>query len=159
CGEVQIMISRFLCYFVLVAVALCAPLGCSSGPKLVKVQGVVTLDGQPLPGATVSFVPVGEGPTANGLTDKEGNFQLGTYSTSDGAAPGQYKVIVTKEYGQATTINPSAGPESMKDMFMKKTPEGKKAMAEERKKAGPSVVPAIYSDQKRTPLKETVPTS
>src|SRR5437879_3692017 len=65
--------------------------------KAVKVEGTVTLDGQPLPGATVSFMPVGNGRAASGRTDANGNFRLSTFRTDDGALPGEYKVIVMVE--------------------------------------------------------------
>src|SRR5712692_350445 len=67
--------------------------GCG-GDKTVKVEGLVTLDGNPLPGATVSFMPVGEGRAATGQTGADGSFRLGTFGTDDGALAGEYKVIV-----------------------------------------------------------------
>src|SRR5215204_672559 len=67
--------------------------GCGQA-KTVKVQGVVTLDGKPLPGATVTFSPIQEGRAASGRTDTDGSFRLTTYRTDDGALPGEYKVIV-----------------------------------------------------------------
>ena len=39
-------------------------LGCGDGSSLVSVTGKVTLDGEPLPGADVSFRPHGKGETA-----------------------------------------------------------------------------------------------
>jgi hypothetical protein len=43
----------------------------------------------------VSFTPAqGAGRAAAGLTDDNGNFTLGTYSTSDGALPGSYRISI-----------------------------------------------------------------
>ncbi|HQU45924.1 MAG TPA: carboxypeptidase-like regulatory domain-containing protein, partial [Pirellulales bacterium] len=79
--------------------------GCDgAGPKLatVPVGGRVTLDGQPLEGALVAFIPddANNGKSANGTTDASGNFQLKTLSgganLSIGALPGDYKVSVAK---------------------------------------------------------------
>jgi hypothetical protein len=139
---------------------LLASAGCGNR-NLSKVEGVVTLDGEPLQGALVSFVPVGQGRAASGLTDSNGYFRLTTLSTDDGAVPGEYKVIIAYD----------DNPEERKDATMFTTeekrdarmgtmsPQGKKKMAEKRSKKPPSQVPAIYSDIKRTPLKEVVPTN
>ncbi len=65
--------------------ALCGALastGCGGGgPAPVQtdmVKGVVTLDGSPVAGATVTFVPVqdGVGASATGKTDEQGNYVL-----------------------------------------------------------------------------------
>lgn len=72
--------------------------GCGDGPKLVPVSGVVTLDGEPLEGATLSFVPVaGAGVSTSGtdMTGPKGNFQI-TYNGRAGLVPGKYKVMVSK---------------------------------------------------------------
>ncbi len=66
--------------------------GCSG---LVAVQGVVTLDGQPLPNAKVMFMPAAGGRPAEGTTDAAGKFRLTTNSPHDGAAAGEYVVSVT----------------------------------------------------------------
>jgi hypothetical protein len=44
----------------------------------------------------VVFDPVGSTPAATGTTDTNGRYQLTTFDTNDGAAPGDYKVIVRK---------------------------------------------------------------
>ena len=67
-------------------------LGC--GQRLTEVRGQVTYRGQPLPGATVSFVPT-QGQIATGVTDVGGHFTLET-GRRPGAAVGEYKVCVTK---------------------------------------------------------------
>jgi hypothetical protein len=77
--------------------------GCESGPKAVPVSGNVTLDGKPLPGATVQFVPVAapDGkappPSAIGTTDQTGRYSLvfNTNGNTTGAAAGKYRVMIT----------------------------------------------------------------
>lgn len=73
--------------------------GCGpSYPETVPVNGVVTLDGQPVEGAAVllmSTVP-GSGNAARGVTNADGTFALTTFKEADGARPGNYKVIVKK---------------------------------------------------------------
>src|SRR5579859_1143365 len=79
----------------LIGLAL-AGAGCG-GRGTVKVNGTVTLDGKPVVGALVSFVPrdLGSGRLANGRTDANGAFDLTTFRTGDGAVPGPYKITVT----------------------------------------------------------------
>jgi len=63
---------------ILVAAAIT---GCSSSPPpIVPAEGTVLLDGEPLPGVVVQFVPTIQGPGADfiatGTTDEKGHFQL-----------------------------------------------------------------------------------
>ena len=71
-------------------------LGCGDGSSLVSVTGKVTLDGEPLPGADVSFRPNGKGETAYATTAQDGSFSLQTIRQKPGAAPGTYRVTVSK---------------------------------------------------------------
>jgi len=51
--------------------------GCgASGPETAPVSGTVTLDGSPVDGAAVVFVPAGGGRPASATTDPSGNFTL-----------------------------------------------------------------------------------
>jgi hypothetical protein len=58
------------------AAVVVASTGCGGQPTLQTeyVEGVVTLDGQPVEGATVTFVPVaeGQGAPATGMTNAQG---------------------------------------------------------------------------------------
>jgi hypothetical protein len=150
------MVNRIWIHVTLGLALLASSAGCGR-TKLVKVKGVVTLDGKPLSLATITFIPIAGGRSANGLSDEDGNFQLTTIQTDDGAAPGEYKVTVTKEQGtEPVEINPAAGPEGMQAMFAKKDPEARKKAAQARRTA-PVLVPRVYSDSTKTPLKEVVP--
>lgn len=94
----------------LLGLAACAVAitGCPSGGAVVDtehVRGVVTLDGEPVPEATVMFSPVteGQGMAATGNTDANGVYELTAASTGEGAAkagagtlPGEYYVGVIK---------------------------------------------------------------
>lgn len=69
--------------------------GCGGGGsdvKLIKAGGVVTFQGRPLGGATVTLVPE-SGPIAMGTTDKDGKFTLFT-GTSSGVVVGKCAVSV-----------------------------------------------------------------
>jgi hypothetical protein len=94
----------------MVFVGAAVVLGCDSGvQRVAPVSGTVTYNGQPVPGAHVSFVP-GDGSSraAAGLTDANGKFTLGTFSTSDGAIVGQHKVGVIAN-GPSRPARPGEG--------------------------------------------------
>ena len=85
-------------------------LGCNSGgQRIAPVSGTVTYNGKPVPGAHVSFVPSdGSSRAAEGLTDANGKFTLGTFSTSDGAVVGTHKIGVIAN-GPARPARPGEG--------------------------------------------------
>src|SRR5262249_15996571 len=83
--------------------------GCGDGPALVPVSGIVTLDGQALEGATLSFVPDTGNAISTAGTDvrgRRGNFQM-TYGGRAGLSPGKYKVLVSK----TEEVAPKSGKE------------------------------------------------
>ncbi len=142
-------------YGAVAAVLLLAGTGCS---RLVKVEGTVTLDGKPLEGATVTFVPAsGEGKAVGGSTDKDGVFRLTTDKYGDGIARGEYNVVIT------ITMPPPPNPGIDTSMTSKEAMAlGFKAMKkqqEEWKKLGKKLpeIPADYQDASKTPLKVHVP--
>lgn len=83
------------------ALALLAP-GCSTKPPaVVPVEGVVTLDGVPLPRAHVEFVPdlkdFGAEYNSSAVTDENGRFTLVcALGGQPGAAVATHKVLVTE---------------------------------------------------------------
>ena len=85
---------KFFRLLVLLPVVTC---GCG-GVKVVPVSGTVTLDGQPLAGAHISFEPV-EGTineTSTATTDTEGRYHLACLSNGRmGAVPGSHRVMIT----------------------------------------------------------------
>ena len=129
--------------------------GCGGGPKLYTVTGTVTLDGKPLPGAAVLFLPTAEdGRQATGVTNADGSFQLETFKSRDGAQAGDYKVVV--QYSESVPAGAVAAPkegQSMKDMWE----ASQKAMKEQQNKPPKYVVPTKYSDPGQTVLKQRVP--
>jgi hypothetical protein len=87
--------------------------GCGeSGPSLVPVSGVVTLNGKPLEGAVVSFLPDSsnqQGQPGEDLTGPSGNYKAMTRGRS-GLVPGKYRVVVSK-----SLVDPSKIPDAFKD--------------------------------------------
>jgi len=85
------------------ALIIVAVVGCGrqTGPRVQFVKGVVTLDGQPLEGATVSLTPIAgsTGLPAYGLTTAGGEFVLTSSrggAVRAGAVAGDYLVTVRK---------------------------------------------------------------
>jgi hypothetical protein len=77
-------------------VCLMIAAGCGPDrPLTIPVNGTVTVDGTPVEGASVMFMPQFQGRPAVGLTDTSGRFTLTTFARGDGAQPGQHKVTVT----------------------------------------------------------------
>ena len=76
---------------------LCAA-GCGGGSNDVPCQGLVTLNGAPLPDASVSFLPTKAtepGPFTD-TTDADGKFSLGLVGDEGGGIqPGVYSVFIT----------------------------------------------------------------
>ena len=74
--------------------AAVAILGCGDGrPARVPVSGQVLIDGEPLAGGYIRFVPPDDRPS-QGTIDDQGRFVLGCYEETDGAVLGKHKVAV-----------------------------------------------------------------
>ncbi|MFN7804282.1 MAG: carboxypeptidase-like regulatory domain-containing protein [Planctomycetaceae bacterium] len=69
-------------------------LGCGSRTSDTYVTGIVALDGQPLPAATVIFEPLEQGRPATGYTDGSGRFQLVVDHNHTGIPAGKYRVRI-----------------------------------------------------------------
>lgn len=99
----------------MVGLVLVGVVGCTgSGPDVQYVEGKVTLDGQPVEGATVGFSPVDptKGLAAVGTTDASGVFRLTAMQGGEpdsGTTAGKYKVTLTK-----TTVPVASAEETQK---------------------------------------------
>lgn len=133
--------------------------GCDRGPKIVPVNGKVTLDGKPLPFKSVYFFPdrtaTPDGNGAGGYTDNESKYYLianagGATTDKRGVQPGVYRVTVTepmvpideKSFGttQLTETNGDA-------------PAAAIVLPTQKVKTS---IPAAYSNPAMTPLVITV---
>lgn len=65
-------------------------------PDTAAVTVTVTQAGQPLEGATVSFINPGSEYTGSGMSDASGNVVVTSFEQGDGLVPGEYKVTVRK---------------------------------------------------------------
>ena len=128
--------------FGLLLVGLLVLTGCGGTGSSLNVQyveGVITLDGEPLEGATITFISQGAGgQDAGGLSAARGIYKL----TSPGGDPergtlvGEYAVTIRKieiEGGAADPDSYTAVPVKQKD-----------------------ILPAVYRDRKNTPLTASV---
>ena len=103
-----------------VLVILCLA-GCGSGAgyKVVPVSGKITLDGQPLAGATVTFQPEASGkegtagPGSAAVTDAAGKFVLQTAEAKrkPGAVVGKHTVRISGVQDQRAPDDDSARPQ------------------------------------------------
>jgi hypothetical protein len=132
------------------ALAFCltgTAVGCGKGgsPDLTPVAGVVTLDGQPLADARLTFhlannfVPGYSSLTAK--TDPEGKYQL-TSQGKPGALPGVFKVAISRVTGSSgAAMNPDEGMDMQQLAMQGRAKES---------------LPVKYSDLDQTELSVTV---
>lgn len=81
------------------AATLSLLMGCAPG-DIGTVEGVVTLDGQPLPNATLEFYPDAGGGFSAGITDDQGHYELHFGRDDMGAVIGEHLIqIRTAELG------------------------------------------------------------
>ena len=141
------MMKRSIFSALLVGLLLCV--GC--GPKgrslqVEYVEGVITLDGQPIGEASVTFIPVNGGDgteTAGGYSDAQGAYKLTSMNgdPEKGAIAGEYRTIVSK----IVVNDPTAGlsdEEAAKFSGVASTQT--------------QLLHKIYQDRKNTPLSFTV---
>lgn len=122
--------------------------GCSGDdvPETYPVTGVVTYQGKPVEGASVSLVAKDpNGRSAGATTDAEGKFSVSTYISStaspEGAISGEYVITVSKKPVEEL-------PEEM---------DAQEQMAEFMKRGAPKdLLPKIYQSPDTTTLKVTV---
>lgn len=130
-------IVRFTSCIALVTALLTGCGGGSKHPRTAAVSGKVTFDGKPLETGSLLFVPVGGGPSAQGQINADGTYSLGTFTETDGAVLGQFKVMITAYSIPAGAAvlpeNEGRGNEGIK-----------------------SLIPEIYSDLEKSGLTATV---
>lgn len=91
--------------YVVTALFLIVLAGCGSKYKIAPVSGKVTLDGEPLVGALVSFEPLAQGSGMEagygsyGECDENGIFQLKSLHDEKGAIVGPHRVLITTMKG------------------------------------------------------------
>lgn len=118
-----------------------------------KAKGKLTFAGGPLVGASVVFAPKDKQPAATGRTNDAGEFVLTTYDGGDGAAAGNYAVLVLKEDPSSQAETTSSGGHNPGAV-----PDGSKmhAAQQAKKSSGGGGLPAKYGKASETPLSAKV---
>jgi hypothetical protein len=130
-------------------------LGCGgSGPSLNYVEGVVTVDGNPMEGITVGFSPIdpAKGKPAIGTTNAQGVFKLTSTQGGKpdaGAVAGDYAVTFSKSAGSALSADEVKKLQS--DPNYGKSGGGKSAAPSAK-----SAIPKEYADPAKSGIKATV---
>ncbi|MGQ9604574.1 MAG: hypothetical protein ACUVTW_00100 [Thermogutta sp.] len=137
--------------FLLLAIGVAVGLlnGCGSGdtrnlPATVTATGYVYLDGKPVEGAAVVFIPenINTGYPAQAISNAQGYFELQAFDKKKGAVPGNYVVQVAKTVEVAM--------------------EGAQVQGESedfRAVTYKNVLPAKYANIATSDLKQTIPDS
>ena len=127
--------------------------GCGNGFTVHPVKGKVTLDGNPLEGAVVTFDPSGNGKAAMGRTDASGTYTLVDMrpEAAEGAEVGSYTVTIHWIPPAAVDLSQATG---------NSTPYDAKAADKERqvtsKNAPKTKLPNDYSSSATSGLKAEV---
>lgn len=144
---------------VLLVVALISSSGCGGGaadrPTTVPVSGTVAYKGQPIEGASVSFMVEGAPRVASGITDKDGKFHLSTFAFRDGAIIGTHKITVTKSAPNTSSAKEASAEDLLSDPAAV-TAQMQSLMEENGEPEFDGLLPEKYSTFEETPLSETV---
>ena len=135
-------------------------------PDTAPVVGKITQGGQPVAGASITFVPTQEGDdawAARGVTDDSGAYMLNTFFSPaadvPGAVPGDYKVTVYKPDVQPSTGHDAAGATSAHGSELAPARRGAgRGHGGGSRSAAPveSALPSLFASASTTTLSATV---
>ncbi len=147
---------------ILTVVSLClavvAVTGCGKDAAYKKTTGTVTLEGQPLEGATIMFYPTAsDGEAGAGRSDSAGKYEVTSSGASNGGTglkPGDYKVTIVK-YEEVVDEDQAAydrGEITYDELQNRKSKGG----PNKKSKAPKLLSPVEYSNTNATTLTATV---
>ena len=113
--------------------------GCGPSSDMGYVSGVVTLDGEPVGNASVTFYQVGARPSVGTTDNVDGSYELVYTREKMGALIGEHKVTIFQE-------------EADRPVFFK----GQEAPADTGPEFKVVKIPRKYSDREKTDLTATV---
>ena len=122
---------------------------------------MVTIDGQPIADAIVSFLPDDGQNPANGSTDASGRYELTSFTRGDGAMEGSFRVTIVK-YEKEGEDKPAASAEKPAAEEAESEETGNEGyvpagMVVSQYDTGPkNLLPKQYADQQKTPLTAAV---
>lgn len=100
------------------SLALLLLVGCDGGPEIASVEGTVTMDGQPLPYASVVFYNQNSRP-AGASTDENGSYVLTFSKGRQGAMPGRSIVRISTIRDGGSDVNGMPTPGSKETVPMR----------------------------------------
>ncbi len=104
-------VGRLFAWATLVALGTCWVAGCGGpsyeGSPRAALEGAVTLDGQPVDGGTINFMPMDSGGRAASALIRAGQYEI---PEERGPTPGKYRVEISwnKPLGPVDEENPDA---------------------------------------------------
>ena len=104
----------------LVVVACLVFTGCEEGVNSATVEGIVTLDGDPLPNAELKFYPT-EGRASMGTTDATGHYELMFTYDEPGAAPGTHSIEISTAIPESDERGAAIAPELLPTKYNTQT--------------------------------------
>ena len=109
------------CAAVVIALSAAAVSGCGTRDvKLMPVAGVVTLDGNPVEGAYVTFRPQSGRPSV-GRTEADGRYTLAFTGKVKGALVGLHRVTVTTKQDPDPDTGVEGTPERIPDWYNRRS--------------------------------------
>ena len=123
-------------------------------PGLVRCEGTVRWNGEPVEGAQVSFHPNDpNGRGGFGVTDAHGKFKTTTLHVNDGIEPGEYLVTVKKMITVRETLQPPAqtDPNDLIDDRIRDAARGPERSVDTH------YIPQVYSSKETSGLTAVVP--
>jgi hypothetical protein len=144
-----------LLLLVVVAVAGCGR-SKAGQEKVYQVTGKITMGGGPVPNASITFSPKDKQPVAVGRTGADGSYTLTTYNPGDGAAAGNYVVLVSKSLAVANSGGPPKGHDPKATTFDSSAAHSASGAAMGGSTAAEAGLPERYSKVDQTTLNATV---
>ena len=90
--------------------------GCNQDkPKLVKVNGKIIFNGQPLTAGSINFHPASTNTftkdNPSSILQEDGSFNMKTFPYGDGVSPGDYKITLAPQLASRISLPNLAYPE------------------------------------------------
>ena len=84
-------------------------------PKLVKVNGKITFNGQPLTAGSINFHPASTNAftkdNPSSILQEDGSFTMKTFPYGNGVSPGEYKITLAPQLASRISLPNLAYPE------------------------------------------------
>lgn len=122
--------------------------GCDSGPRTARVTGVITIDGEPVPNASIAFYPE-NGRASVGTTDANGKYELVYTNNRKGALLGEHVVTISTEIVNVTDY-------AADDSYEGENPDADPGAEESAPQSRDEFLPARYRERESSELTAVV---